>query len=370
MSWSGLSYFAYNADNIEQLNIILPISMIGMFLYFGINNIFVMSLKPGKKPRPWYPILILCPALFFSVINFFIPVGFKDFIKIPGGWEFIPNIGAPINIIWLIYAYMTFFLSGLFLLIWNRKEKSTRKRKYNIILLIAAILTVTLLLFEYLLHSIITKVLPASISPILMSVWITGMYIAAKRHGFLEIFPEATAQEILHSLNEQIILVDKNGEILYMNDTANNYFKNSIHKSNSGNIIHYFDFEENEDITGILKQIDKHEKSIKATTLAGKSDVRQVFDINIGIVKDKYNEPSAYLFKAKISKNFILLREEYSLTERESEVIYLLANNFKNKTIGRHLGITERTVKAHLTNIYAKFNITGKIELLNILTKY
>ena len=43
-----------------------------------------------------------------------------------------------------------------------------------------------------------------------------------------------------------------------------------------------------------------------------------------------------------------------SVTEREREVLALVAEGYSNKRIGAQLGITERTVKNHLTYIMSK----------------
>ncbi|NIS81752.1 MAG: response regulator [Anaerolineales bacterium] len=48
------------------------------------------------------------------------------------------------------------------------------------------------------------------------------------------------------------------------------------------------------------------------------------------------------------------------LTERELEVLTLVARGDRNKEIAVHLGITERTVKAHLTSIYNKFGVDSR----------
>ncbi len=52
--------------------------------------------------------------------------------------------------------------------------------------------------------------------------------------------------------------------------------------------------------------------------------------------------------------------EELSLTEREQEVLAAVARGDRSKEIGVKLGITERTVKAHLTNIYNKLGVDSR----------
>lgn len=50
------------------------------------------------------------------------------------------------------------------------------------------------------------------------------------------------------------------------------------------------------------------------------------------------------------------------LTDRESEVLGLLAKGLANKQIAVMLGISEHTVKFHVSSIYAKLNVTNRTE--------
>jgi NarL family two-component system response regulator YdfI len=49
-----------------------------------------------------------------------------------------------------------------------------------------------------------------------------------------------------------------------------------------------------------------------------------------------------------------------TLTERELQVLQSAARGERNKEIAYKLGITERTVKAHLASIYQKFNVDSR----------
>jgi NarL family two-component system response regulator YdfI len=54
--------------------------------------------------------------------------------------------------------------------------------------------------------------------------------------------------------------------------------------------------------------------------------------------------------------------ERGPLTDRESEVIGLLAKGLANKQIAIALGISEHTVKFHVSSIYTKLNVTNRTE--------
>ena len=48
------------------------------------------------------------------------------------------------------------------------------------------------------------------------------------------------------------------------------------------------------------------------------------------------------------------------LSEREAEVLRLAAQGLANKQIGRELGITERTVKVHLGNVFRRIGVSER----------
>ena len=52
-----------------------------------------------------------------------------------------------------------------------------------------------------------------------------------------------------------------------------------------------------------------------------------------------------------------------NLTKREYEIALLVGRGESNKQIARQLDITERTVKAHLTEIFRKLAISDRIKL-------
>jgi DNA-binding NarL/FixJ family response regulator len=49
------------------------------------------------------------------------------------------------------------------------------------------------------------------------------------------------------------------------------------------------------------------------------------------------------------------------LTVREREVLELLAAGLPNRVIGAQLGVTEATVKAHLTRVYTRLGVTDRV---------
>src|ERR1700733_7149440 len=56
-------------------------------------------------------------------------------------------------------------------------------------------------------------------------------------------------------------------------------------------------------------------------------------------------------------------REKPLLSDREKEIVQLVAQGFRNKEIGEKLFISEQTVKNHLHNIFDKLGLSDRLEL-------
>ena len=54
--------------------------------------------------------------------------------------------------------------------------------------------------------------------------------------------------------------------------------------------------------------------------------------------------------------------EREELSEREQQVLQLLAEGMANREIAQKLFLSERTVQAHLTRIFAKLGVTSRLE--------
>jgi DNA-binding NarL/FixJ family response regulator len=57
------------------------------------------------------------------------------------------------------------------------------------------------------------------------------------------------------------------------------------------------------------------------------------------------------------------------LTKREQDVLVLLLKGMSNKEIGRAMGISDGTVKVHLTSIFDKSKIRSRVKLMAAMNK-
>jgi DNA-binding NarL/FixJ family response regulator len=71
----------------------------------------------------------------------------------------------------------------------------------------------------------------------------------------------------------------------------------------------------------------------------------------------------------KILKGFRQLlpaqSEKSVLSDREQEVLNLLATGFRNKEVADKLNVSPMTIKTHIYNIYQKLHVTSRVEAIN-----
>jgi DNA-binding NarL/FixJ family response regulator len=88
--------------------------------------------------------------------------------------------------------------------------------------------------------------------------------------------------------------------------------------------------------------------------------IRKVFDGEIWLD----NHMTAEVIDAfKKSAEAGQRREKPLLSDREKEIVQLVAQGFRNREIGEKLFISEQTVKNHLHNIFDKLGVSDRLEL-------
>jgi DNA-binding NarL/FixJ family response regulator len=80
-------------------------------------------------------------------------------------------------------------------------------------------------------------------------------------------------------------------------------------------------------------------------------------------------EPEPALARAEIDDTSEPFNSPEELTARERDVLEWLALGYSNKRIAKQLEIAESTVKFHIAAIYAKFNVSSRVEAVNIAAR-
>lgn len=80
--------------------------------------------------------------------------------------------------------------------------------------------------------------------------------------------------------------------------------------------------------------------------------------------KKYYNSTVSNIMVESLNKKPIFEMEPIHLTNREKEILKLVANGLSNKLIADELNISSRTVETHRTNLLRKFDVYNTAELV------
>jgi DNA-binding NarL/FixJ family response regulator len=125
-----------------------------------------------------------------------------------------------------------------------------------------------------------------------------------------------------------------------------------------------------------IRDLDADVRFIVLTTYEGDEDIRRALDAGAHAYLLKamsHADVTAAIRKVQsggrvippsVSKALADRNPRSQLSSREIEVLELIANGFSNKEIGRALGITEATVKWHVTLILNRLDVADRTEAI------
>jgi DNA-binding CsgD family transcriptional regulator len=387
MVWTLFAFFTYNAESIEQLKVFFFISITCVFIFFPLQNFFVRLLT--GKLSIYYIIFFAVPALFFAVKNGDGTVTFSDFYRNGNGWVFVSAHGTLWNTLWLVYVGICFGTAIFYLILWYKRSLLKREKKLIRLLIVASTISMALITIEYLLHDKLPAFRTVSLSPIFFVPWVAGYVFAVKRYQLLNITSEKVTRRILEAIDEFVVLISPENKVTYVNPKAVQFFGNPLHTIEQVKLNRFFpkvytkahakapemepekevSIEEESEVETLLPTIYE-EGTIKkrmVLRLSEGDEERKIVDIEITRVFDRFNDPLGYLIIGKEVRSLEKLHTTFDLTEREIEVVGCIINGWKTQEIAAHLNITQRTVKAHITNIYQKLGVTNRISLINMI---
>ena len=82
------------------------------------------------------------------------------------------------------------------------------------------------------------------------------------------------------------------------------------------------------------------------------------------IVQATSPEEAAYAAELIDLDDWDFLDSDFEITEREFEIISLVAKGMKQREIAHDLAISEATVKRHLSNVFEKLQVNSSMEML------
>ncbi len=360
---------AIQAVNKEIITWWVKFGWFGFLLFIPFFNHFCILLTTKKKINKFILAFIYLPTIFFYYKNFTTGVLFKDFYRINNTWGYVYNTEFTGIFLFGLYVLASIISYIILTIYWRKKDKSIKTKKQSSILLITASLTAILLAIVVIIP-LFYKYSFFGYHPLLIIIWILGIYISIVKFRLMSFTPSIVSEEIISNIDESIILLDNSLKIIVMNKKSEDIFQYTQGKF-KGEYFSKIIFEQENVLNEINKLYNGECKSVSFWVNFKSNDNSKVMmDIKISLVKDKFNDNIGFLVIGKEVKSIRHLKTMYKISDREVEVIRHIINGSTNKEIGKEIGITLRTVKAHITNIYNKLGVNNKSHLLSFLNDF
>jgi PAS domain S-box-containing protein len=369
--WSFLASFIFNATRLELLLIFYPASCIAFYFYFPFHLHFSIKLTEIKIGILFYIFIYIVP-LILSVAVLTDYRLFSNFVLQNGIWSFKLKYRSFWFVLYITYQFLTVILSVIFLWIWRMKTRSVKSDRISIIMIAANLLTYPLV--PYLVFLILKKYHGESL--LFFMIWIVCSFYVIKRYYFLSLTPELIARHIISNIDETIILFDNNLDISFMNSKAETVLgmeKINVKKIRLNEVIANYDLIA-EEIKKLLERripdMKKKPKEFSCRLLIKGQGDGILMDVKFSKTCDSFGDILGISMIGREVKELKQMKMFFKLSERETEIVELVSDGLSNREIGAELGLTENTVKSHVSRIFNKMNVKSRIEMLNLLSEY
>lgn len=355
----SLSTLAPMFQHFTSVTALVP--MLIFFLSLHLTNIIPLKTV--------HYLLIPIPAVTSAIVNSLVSP-YADLSYDMGCWRFNGFESDLLFNIHILNYVLYILLFTVTILIWYKKTHLKREKKQAIILLISVVSAVTVyVIYQSAINNrqMITPDIAGS-GHLLAIIWTAGFWLCIVKYRLFPITPELVSRDIIENINESVILLGNDKKIIFANTRTKTLINNDKPKGMSIQKV-IAEYEAIEKAIAEIYEGTINDFSCRVNYLL-QNKQQILVDTKISVIRDKFNDIIGMLIIGHEVRELKQLKNIFNITDKESDIIQLIVNGSTTKEISEEAGITESTVKTHLTNIYNKFGVDNKIQLLHQLKEF
>jgi DNA-binding CsgD family transcriptional regulator len=366
-TWSLIAVFAYSAPDLAKFILLYRIASILQILYLGTFLHFAIIISTCCPQRNWLVYLVYIPCA--AAIPFLVAgTGPPDnYIQIGQMWcfnqRFLSSTLLCPAVIWILYYSAS---AGMYFHRARKAPTLVERRIFNILgFLIVLILAGTLL------EGIIFPAAfdTTSIGPDLLFkfAWLLCVGLLVDRYQFLSTSEKLEELALAEFPECAIFVLDERCFIKKANQEA------SSQLSLPPEALKGTAFEA---LIPAGKRLLREMEELKRngiSSLSGMVDFignetsRHLMDMKVSLIYNRNRATIGFIIIAKPVQQRQPLESIMTLSAREIDMVEALLQGNTNREIAELLGISERTVKSHLTHIFGKLGIKNRNQLYTLL---
>lgn len=342
----------------------IVIPYMALVLHFCLEITKIIKLKPWHFVLLYIPVLIL---LYGSQTEFLL---YKDVLEVNGYWVFVLSADSAWSYFYILYYHLYIIFSIVLLFISSRKAGTFKEKRQSFIIFITLLTGLLLSFIEGIVVPFFTPYRTPALAPLYAITWMIGIWYSIIKYRFLTITPALVSSDIISNIDEAIILADNDMRILVVNNMTEKL------TSRGDQEMKFFTLSDlivemlpvGKEISEML--LNNHKSFSARVHFINKNGSHVLLDVKFKVIHDKFGDPLGILIIGREVKELSQFKSIYKITNRQAEIIRHILQGRSNKEIAKLIGITERTIKGHISAIYYKLRINNKMELFNLLKDF
>ena len=368
--WTFIAIFVYSAESRDMVLSIVKISYFIIVPYFALVLHFCLTITKIGSLKAWHYMLLYLPVV---ILIYSVPSSnllYKDAVKVNDYWTYVISADSLWSYFYIAY-YNLYLIASLYILfIWNRTSKTIKDKRQSLLIFTALLIAFAASIIEGIIIPSVTSYRTLALSPLYSTIWMFGIWFVIVRYRFLSITPALVSKVIIANIDESIILADNESRVLTVNNAVLELFNYSEEQITSRRLCDLI--EEYGRVQKEIEDLSSNEHMSFSTRIhfIKNDNSRILMDAKFKTVCDRFGDPLGTLVIGREVREIRQFKSIYKITNRQAEIIRHILQGKSNKEIAKLVGVSERTIKGHITSIYHKLCVRNKMELFNLLKEF
>jgi PAS domain S-box-containing protein len=214
--WDFGCFAVYHSQFLNSARLSGDFASIGWICYPVAAFYFCQALAGREKILRNKPLLVVCAGIIGILLYWQISGRLAQPVPTTFGWTFLWTVTPYSYLYFFYYALVSLFCIYLILGLAGKGRTKREKRQALVLSISGAISLVG--------GTLVNVVFPATVPPIanviFTFVWGTGIFISITRYGLMSITLETASDQILSTMHDSLILLDKDGKVKLANQAT------------------------------------------------------------------------------------------------------------------------------------------------------
>ena len=365
-AWAGASIFVYAAESHSMFVRWFKIGYLFQLFYIGVFLHFALAVTDRLPKRRLSLFLLYLPCIISIISIQFDHDYWSGFTRVGNTWHFDHQF-LSLQFLFFLIIWLFYYATSAVLFFQKAGTVATVPERKKFLILGFSIVGVIIgILFEGMILPVLFDIPSRGADIVIKFVWLLSVGFVIDRYQFL----------VTPNRLEEIALTEFPGFSVFLLDTEQNIYRvnreaEKLLATRDRKLV-------GTPFSGIVKEGKRlaeeldYLKKLREGSLSCVAELRDgtphncCLDLKISILNNKSGSHLGFIAIGKLVKSDRHIKQEFSLSSRELEVVEKIIEGKTNQEIADTLSISEKTVKSHITHIFTKTGAENRIQLFNV----